>query len=53
MNGSSLHSERDSWLRANGWNDPGEVEVGHYLFLVLEGTMSEVREILYPSPEKS
>lgn len=51
MNGVTLHSERDSWLRANGWTDPGEVEAGHYLFLVLESEASEVREILYPSPK--
>jgi len=52
MNGTSLHSERESWLRVNGWTDPGEVETGFYLFSVMESEMVEVREILYPPPKR-
>lgn len=50
MNGTTLHSERESWLRSNGWTDPGEWEVGMYLFQVLEAELAEVREILHPTP---
>lgn len=51
MNGITLTSERESWLRSNGWTDPGEQEVGYFLFHVLEGEMGEVREILHPTPK--
>lgn len=50
MNGTTLHTERESWLKRNGWVDSGEQEIGHYLFRVLEGEMGEVREILHPTP---
>lgn len=50
MNGITLNTERESWLRENGWRDPGEKEIGRYLFQVLEAEMGEVREILYPTP---
>jgi hypothetical protein len=43
-NGVSLHSDRESWLRANGWGGDGEKEAGHYLFSVMEAEMGEVRE---------
>lgn len=52
VNGTTLHSDRESWLRSNGWTDPGEREAGMYFFLVLEGEMAEVREILHPTPRK-
>lgn len=50
MNGGTLHSERDSWLHANGWSNAGDAEAGHYFFLVLEAEAAEVREILHPAP---
>lgn len=50
VNGVSLHLERGSWLRENGWgSDPGELEAGQYLFLVLENEMGRVREELHPT----
>lgn len=50
VNGTSLHSERESWLRVNGWTDPGDQETGHYFFQILEAEMGEIREILHPTP---
>jgi len=48
MNGTTLHSERESWLRAScSWNhDPGEIEAGHFLIATLEGTMAEIRSAI-------
>jgi hypothetical protein len=52
-NGATLYTERESWVRGSGeWEEPGEREVVHYLFQVLEVEMAEVREILYPAPKR-
>lgn len=44
MNGTSLHSERESWLKSHEWTDPGEAESGMYLFSVLENAHIETKQ---------
>lgn len=52
MNGTSLQSERVSWLADNGWVEDGEREAGHYLFIVLENEQHKINRILYPPPKE-
>lgn len=49
--GVSLMSERRAWLDEYKYFEPGEREAVLDLFLVLEATAAENREIMYPTPK--
>jgi hypothetical protein len=52
VNGTTLHSERESWLMGNGWSEEGDKAAGHFFFMVLESESAEIHQILYPTPGK-